>query len=60
MEKEIAIRLIEIRDIINFIDDGYHDEDVQNLIKIGDELFLKLSTHNQINFQKWLEKKERG
>ena len=60
MEKEIAKRLIEIRDIIDFIDDGYHNKDIRNLIKIGNELFLRLSPYNQKKFQEWLEKKEMG
>ena len=60
MEKEIAKRLIEIRDIIDFIDDGYHNKDIGNLIKISNELFLRLSPNNQKKFQEWLEKKERG
>lgn len=59
MEKEIAKRLIEIRDIIDFIDDGYHNKDIGNLIKISNELFLRLSPNNQKKFQEWLEKKER-
>lgn len=60
MEKEIAKRLIEIRDIIDFIDDGYHNKDIGNLIKISNELFLRLSPINQKKFQEWLEKKETG
>ena len=47
MEKEIAKRIIEIHDIIDFIDDGYHNYDIQNLIKISNELFSKLSPINQ-------------
>ena len=58
MEKEIAKRLIEIRDIIDFIDDGYHNEDIANLIKISNELYHKLSPIMQKKFQLWLEKKE--
>ena len=33
-QKEIAKRIIEIHDIIYFIDDGYHNYDISNLIKI--------------------------
>ena len=60
MEKEIAKRLIEIRDIIDFMDDGYHNEDIDNLIKISNELFLRLSPINRKKVQEWLEKKETG
>lgn len=57
MEKEIGKRIIEIHDIIDFIDDGYHNEDIQNLIKISNELFLKLSPVNQKKCQEWFDKK---
>lgn len=58
-QKEIAKRLIEIRDIMDFIDDGYHNKDIANLIKISNELYSKLTLANQIKFQKWLEKKSK-
>lgn len=57
MEKEIAKRLIEIYDIIDFIDDGYHNKDIVNLIKLSNELFSKLSPINQKKFQEYIEKK---
>ena len=57
MKKEIANRLIEIRDIIDFIDDGYRNKDIDNLIKISNELFLKLSPINQKKCQEWFDKK---
>lgn len=57
-QKEIGKRLVEIRDIIVFIDDGYHNKDIENLIIIGNELFSWLTPENQIKFHKWLEKKE--
>ena len=57
MEKEIAKWIIEIHDIIDFIDDGYHDKDIQTLIKISNELFSKLSPVNQKKCQEWFDKK---
>ena len=57
METEIAKRIIEIHDIIAFIDDGYHNYDIQNLIKISNELFSKLSPINQKKCQEWFDKK---
>ena len=57
MEKEIAKRLIEIRDIIDFIDDGCHNEDIDNLVKISNDLYSRLSPVNQKKFQEWLAKK---
>lgn len=60
MEKEIAKRIIEIHDIIDFIDDGYHNYDIQNLIKISNELFSKLSPINQKKCQEWFDKKAKA
>ena len=57
MEKEIAKRIIEIHDIIDFIDDGYHNEDIHNLVKISNELFSKLNPTNQKKMQEWFDKK---
>ena len=56
-QKEIAKRIIEIHDIIYFIDDGYHNYDISNLIKISNELFRKLSPINQKKCQEWFDKK---
>ena len=47
MEMEIVKRVIEIHNIIDFIDDGYHKQDIHNLIKISNELFSKLSPATQ-------------
>ena len=44
---------------MDFIVDGYHNEDIANLIKISNELYSKLTLANQIKFQKWLEKKSK-
>lgn len=60
MQKEIAIKLIEVRDLIDYLDDGYHNEDVHNLIKISNELYSKLIPANQEKFRIWLEKRYEG
>ena len=57
MQKEIAKRIMEIHDIMDFIDDGYHNEDIQNLVKISNELFSKLNPTNQKKMQEWYDKK---
>ena len=57
MQKEIAKRIMEIHDIIDFIDDGYHNKDIQNLVKISNELFSKLNPTNQKKMQEWFDKK---
>lgn len=56
-QKEIAKRIIEIHDIMDFIDDGYHNKDIVNLIKISNELFSKLNPINQKKCQEWFDKK---
>lgn len=58
MQKEIAKRIMEIHDIMDFIDDGYHNKDIQNLVKISNELFSKLNPTNQTKMQEWFDKKE--
>ena len=57
MQKEIAKRIVEIHNIMDFIDDGYHNEDIQNLVKISNELFSKLNPTNQKKMQEWFDKK---
>lgn len=56
MQKEIAKRIMEIHDIMDFIDDGYHSKDIQNLVKISNELFSKLNSTNQTKMQEWFDK----
>ena len=56
-QKKIAKRIIEIHDIMDFIDDGYHNKDIANLIKISNELFSKLSPINQKKCKEWFDKK---
>ena len=60
MQKEMTIKLIEVRDLIDYLDDGYHNEDVHNLIKISNELFSKLIPANQEKFRIWLKKRYEG
>ena len=57
MQKEIAKRIMEIHDIMDFIDDGYHNKDIQNLVKISNELFSKLNPTNRKKMQEWFDKK---
>jgi hypothetical protein len=60
MEKEIAKRLIEIKDIVDFLDDGEHEQDIRILEIIAMKLYLRLSPDNQKKFQDWLERKKGG
>ena len=57
MQKEITKRIMEIHDIMDFIDDGYHNKDIHNLVKISNELFSKLNSTNQKKMQEWFDKK---
>ena len=57
MQKEIAKRIMEVHDIMDFIDDGYHNKDIHNLVKISNELFSKLNPTNQTKMQEWFDKK---
>lgn len=54
-QEEIVKRFIEVRDIMDFLDDGYHNEDIFHLTKISNELFSKLNPIHQKKCQKWLE-----
>ena len=56
-QEEIAKRFIEVRDVMEFLDDGYHNQDYRNLVKISNDLFEQLSPVNQEKARKWLEKK---
>lgn len=59
MQKEIEKRILEIHDIIDFIDDGYHNRDIVNLVKISNELFYKLTPANQKKMQDYYDRKMR-
>lgn len=56
-QKEIGKRLIEVRDIMDFLDDGYHSKEISDLTKISNELFTSLNGANQQRFRDWLERK---
>ncbi len=56
-QKEIAKRFIEVRDIIDFLDDGYHLKQIGHLIEISNELFYMLNETNQNKCREWLERK---
>lgn len=56
-QKEICEALIQLVNIRYLIDDGYHNKELCELIKIGNTLFYELSDVNKEKFQKWLKKK---
>ena len=56
-QKEIGKALIQLVNIRYLIDDGYHNKELGELIKVGNTLFEELSDANKIKFQIWLDKK---
>ena len=56
-QEEIGKALIQLVNIRYIIDDGYHNKELGELIKIGNTLFEELSDANKIKFQIWLDKK---
>ena len=56
-QEEIGKALIQLVNIRYLIDDGYHNKELGELIKVGNTLFAELSDANKIKFQIWLDKK---
>ena len=60
-QEEIRKALIQLVNIRYLIDDGYHNKELGDLIKVGNVLFNELNDANKERFQIWLGKKnERG
>ena len=56
-QEEILKALIQLVNIRYLIDDGYHNKELCELIKVSNVLFEELSDANKIKFQIWLDKK---
>ena len=56
--KEKAKGLIEIRNLMDLFDDGYHLKEIQMLTILSNELFLSLSEENKIKFREYLQRRE--
>ena len=56
-QKEIGKALIQLVNIRYLIDDGYHNKELVDLIKVGNVLFNELNDANKERFQIWLDKK---
>lgn len=56
-QKEIGKALIQLVNVRCLIDDGYHNKELGELIKVSDTLFEELSDANKTKFQIWLDKK---
>ena len=56
-QEEILKALIQLVNVRYLIDDGYHNKELCELIKVSNTLFEELSDENKIVFQIWLDKK---
>lgn len=56
-QEEIGKALIGLVTIRYLIDDGYHNKELGELLKVGNTLFEELNGVNKIKFQIWLDKK---
>ena len=56
-QKEIRKALIQLVNVRYLIDDGYHNKELGDLIKVSNTLFNELNDVNKEKFQRWLDKK---
>ena len=56
-QEEIGKALIQLVNIRYLIDDGHHNKELCDLIKVGNVLFNELNDANKERFQIWLGKK---
>lgn len=56
-QEDLGKALIQLVKVRYLIDDGYHNDELVNLVKVGDTLFNELNDVNKRKFQIWLDKK---
>lgn len=56
-QEDLAKALIQLVNVRYLIDDGYHHNELMNLVKASDNLFNELNDVNKSKFQIWLDKK---
>ena len=56
-QEEIRKALIQLVNIRYLIDDGHHNKEIGDLIKVSNVLFKNLNDANKERFQIWLDKK---
>ena len=56
-QEEIGKALIQLFNIRYLIDDGYHNKELGDLIKVSNVLFNELNNANKELFLIWLDKK---
>lgn len=56
-QEEIGKALIQLFNVRSLIDDGYHNKEIGDLIKVSNTLFKELNDANKEKFQIWYDKK---
>ena len=56
-KEEITEALIQLVNVRYLIDDGFHENELVNLVKVSNTLFDELNDVNKAKFQLWLTKK---
>ena len=56
-QEEIGKALIQLVNTINMINDGHHNKELGDLIKVSNVLFNELNAANKELFLIWLDKK---
>ena len=56
-QEEIGKALIQLFNVRSLIDDGYHNKEIRDLIKVSNTLFKELNYANKEKFQIWYDKK---
>ena len=55
-QEDICKAFIMVRKLMDFLDDGYHNQDYCNLVNISNDLFNRLNPTNQQKAREWHEK----
>ena len=56
-QEEIGKALIQLFNVRSLIDDGYHNKEIRDLIKVSNTLFKELNDANKEKIQIWYDKK---
>ena len=56
-QEDLAKALIQLVNVRYLIDDGYHNNELVNLVEVSNALFNELNDVNKRKFQIWLDKK---
>ena len=56
-QEDLAKALIQLVNVRYLIDNGYHNNELVNLVEVSNALFNELNDVNKRKFQIWLDKK---